>query len=73
MRTSYALNITPIEHSSQFVLDTKLTMKLLIVACLIAVCTAQMPPVPMIADSFCGSGEIEFHQPEVTLFGKCED
>ena len=47
-------------------------MKLLIVACLIAVCAAQAPPVPMIAESFCGTGEIEFHQAEQTLFGKCE-
>ena len=45
-------------------------MKLLLVACLVAVCSAA-PPVPVVAPAFCASGEIYFHDSEDTKFGKC--
>ena len=45
-------------------------MKLLLLACLVAVCSAA-PPVPKVAETFCADGEIEFHGSERTLFGKC--
>ncbi|XP_064392158.1 uncharacterized protein LOC135339811 [Halichondria panicea] len=50
-------------------------MKLFFVACLVAVCSAN-PPAPKVAESFCGGGEIEFHQSEKTDIGKfdiCRD
>ena len=40
--------------------------------CLLAMCafsTAQMPPT--MSDTFQGSGEVEFHGAEQTVFGKC--
>ncbi len=46
-------------------------MKLFFVACLVAVCSAN-PPTPKVAESFCGDGEIEFHQSEKTDIGKCK-
>ncbi len=46
-------------------------MKLLFLACMIAVCSA-IPPVPNVAETFCGDGEIEFHETEVTAIGECK-
>ena len=45
-------------------------MKILLVACLVAVCSAA-PPVPNIPQVFCGSGEY-FIRSEGTQFGKCK-
>lgn len=49
-------------------------MKLLVLACLVAVCAAgKAPPsAPKIPETFSASGEIEFHQAEKTEFGKCK-
>lgn len=49
-------------------------MKLLIIACLVAVCAATVliPPVPVVPESFCMKGEIEFHRAEKTDFGNCK-
>ncbi len=46
-------------------------MKLLLLACLVAVCSAA-PSVPEVAETFCADGEIEFHTSERTLIGKCD-
>ena len=47
-------------------------MKLLLVACLVAVCSAA-PPVPNIAQAFCGSGDYKSgdYKSGDSKFGKC--
>ncbi len=47
-------------------------MKLLLVACLVAVCSA-IPPVPNIPQVFCGSGEYRYnHNNIIKKSGKCK-
>ena len=47
-------------------------MKILLVACLVAVCSAA-PPVPNIPQTFCGSGENQiFYNGSADIKSKCK-
>jgi len=46
-------------------------MQLIVIALLVAVCSA-IPPVPKIPETFCASGEVEYHAAESTEIGECK-
>ena len=49
------------------------SLSLLLLAALFAVSYAQPAPAPpTMPETFEGSGEIEFHGPEETAFGRCK-
>lgn len=50
----------------------KKMLKLVVIACVLALAAAQTPTRPVFPGTFYASGEVELHVAEETRFGKCE-
>ena len=59
--------------SRELAADMFFSTSLLVLAALCAISGAQVPPPPMMAETFQGEGEVEFHGAEATVFGKCKN